>query len=268
MACLAATACFSDAGPPQDASATTEPDASSTSGAETSDASDGATGSSDVTTATTGAETTGACEEVLCFPDADGDGVGLMTHTPESYCDSCPEGMSDVLADCDDDDPDAAPGLDELCDGIDNDCDGLRDEASPRNAACGGCLLLDSRLGPLWFCGQTLTWHDARVRCLDFAVGDAVVDLAVFTDLEEQLLVAELGPVEPITYWVGLADEIVEGDYGWVDRTPLDYEPWTAGEPNGGEEENCVSINLSDDGLLSDRACDQTVAFLCAAPTG
>ncbi|MFT5679402.1 MAG: hypothetical protein ACI8RZ_000306 [Myxococcota bacterium] len=38
------------------------------------------------------------------------------------------DGWSEIIGDCDDDNPDAWPGADEVCDGADNDCDGSIDE--------------------------------------------------------------------------------------------------------------------------------------------
>jgi hypothetical protein len=64
------------------------------------------------------------CESLSCACDADMDGWCCCTDEPDGGCD------------CDDSDPNAHPGIEEICyDMIDNDCDGLVDE----NCGCG-CL--------------------------------------------------------------------------------------------------------------------------------
>ncbi len=60
------------------------------------------------------------------FLDMDGDGVGVDTDTTTAC--APPAGYADVDGDCDDGDPNRAPGLNELCDNVDNDCDVTVDE--------------------------------------------------------------------------------------------------------------------------------------------
>ena len=75
---------------------------------------------------------TGEPEPTVCtepdtwYRDRDGDGYGTDDRTALS-CDQ-PEGYADNTDDCDDDDPDAWPGAEEIpYDGIDQDCDGAQD---------------------------------------------------------------------------------------------------------------------------------------------
>ena len=60
------------------------------------------------------------------YIDVDGDGFG----DPEVYTDACekPTGYVPTGTDCDDANPDAYPGGNEVCDDADNDCDGEVDE--------------------------------------------------------------------------------------------------------------------------------------------
>ncbi len=60
------------------------------------------------------------------YTDEDEDGYGVSG--AEVVACVAPEGFADNDEDCDDDRPDRAPGLDELCDGVDNDCDNLVDD--------------------------------------------------------------------------------------------------------------------------------------------
>jgi hypothetical protein len=70
-----------------------------------------------------GAEATGG---PVWFADADADSYG----DPASQLRACeqPSGYVSNDSDCDDGQPTAYPGADEVCDGLDNDCNGLSDE--------------------------------------------------------------------------------------------------------------------------------------------
>ena len=67
---------------------------------------------------------------VTFYLDMDGDGFGT-----DSLLEDCalPEGYATVNGDCDDANPEAYPGAEEVCDGADNDCDG---EAEEGHVAC------------------------------------------------------------------------------------------------------------------------------------
>ncbi len=67
-----------------------------------------------------------SCEIATWYADADGDGHG----DPVEELEACepPDGWVAEGDDCDDDDPEIAPGAHEHCDGRDEDCDGEVDE--------------------------------------------------------------------------------------------------------------------------------------------
>ncbi|MFT5682519.1 MAG: hypothetical protein ACI8RZ_003437 [Myxococcota bacterium] len=69
---------------------------------------------------------------VTWFADLDGDGFG-ESDFPTTAC-TRPEGYADNPIDCDDANPDAFPGSDEVCDFADNDCDGTVDEGTALDA--------------------------------------------------------------------------------------------------------------------------------------
>jgi hypothetical protein len=68
----------------------------------------------------------------LYYRDKDADGYGLEDET-RTACEP-PVGWAVEPGDCDDEENDANPGSDELCDGIDNDCDGTTDEGDAADA--------------------------------------------------------------------------------------------------------------------------------------
>ncbi len=63
---------------------------------------------------------------VVGWPDADGDGYGAEGEELASC--AAIESYIAVGGDCDDDDAQIHPEVEEVCDGLDNDCDGLEDE--------------------------------------------------------------------------------------------------------------------------------------------
>ncbi len=66
-----------------------------------------------------------AVDAATWFPDADGDGYGDLD-APVEACEP-PDGHVESSGDCDDTEPLAWVGADEVCDEVDNDCDGVTD---------------------------------------------------------------------------------------------------------------------------------------------
>ena len=73
-----------------------------------------------------GATDEDAADASAWYADLDADGAGDPS-SAEIACER-PSGTTDDGGDCDDADPTAYPGADEVCDGVDNDCDGATDE--------------------------------------------------------------------------------------------------------------------------------------------
>ena len=57
--------------------------------------------------------------------------------------------------------------------------------------------------------------------------------------------------------WIGYADEIVEGYWGWADGASETYTNWSAGEPsNSGGGEDCAQLNWPlETGSWNDADC-------------
>jgi hypothetical protein len=69
--------------------------------------------------------------------------------------------------------------------------------------------------------------------------------------------------------WLGLSDAGREGEF--VERAAeseggaLVPPPWSPGQPNGGDEENCVALEAPT-GAWSDVDCGRLLPFMCRLP--
>ncbi|XP_072020401.1 macrophage mannose receptor 1-like [Amphiura filiformis] len=103
------------------------------------------------------------------------------------------------------------------------------------------------------------TWADADVWCNDNG-GNLV---SIHSD-EEQAFVNQVLKRAVSSYWIGLREYTVEGDYTWTDSSALDYTNWNPGEPNDHNgEEQCGEVETFDDGRWNDQACGIKLAFVC-----
>lgn len=118
--------------------------------------------------------------------------------------------------------------------------------------------------GHTYLLSPTGSWYDAKqfgesvggyLVCLETATEDAWV----FSTFGSLLDYVECG------YWIGCTDELVEGQWHWVNNAPFSYANWAPGEPNndsfGLEEEYGTVWGPSHSGV-SGRWNDMTV--LCS----
>lgn len=144
-------------------------------------------------------------------------------------------------------------------------CSSLTDCMAP-----AGCEALEHEGHVYFFCTESLTWQDARQRCIA-----AKTDLAIVADDAENAFVSMHLSA---TSWIGLSDVDVEGDYRWVDPltgasagSSSTFTKWADTKPdNCGAglfgEQDCVRI--SADGKWDDSNCqggctEGTFTFVC-----
>jgi hypothetical protein len=79
----------------------------------------------------------------------------------------------------------------------------------------------------------SMTWTDARQACLNMGG-----HLVTVTSPAENNFIFNLWP----NGWIGLTDEVVEGQWRWVTGEPYSYSSWNPGEPNNAGNEDYVQF--------------------------
>ncbi|XP_060744602.1 C-type lectin domain family 4 member M-like [Tachysurus vachellii] len=104
---------------------------------------------------------------------------------------------------------------------------------------------------------ETKSWEESRKECK--ATG---ADLVIINSKEEQeFIVKQLNNLET---WIGLSDTVKEGEWKWVDDTPLNTEYWGEGEPNNAGDEDCVVIYGSNSSKRwNDQKCSRKLPWIC-----
>ncbi|XP_039371003.1 low affinity immunoglobulin epsilon Fc receptor-like [Mauremys reevesii] len=101
------------------------------------------------------------------------------------------------------------------------------------------------------------SWSDAKQFCTNEGSHLVIVN----TKQEQMFLSNQI--MEPDVYWLGLSDSAKEGEWRWVDGSPLSVRFWASGEPNnvGHEGEDCGSLRFN--GKWNDATCSLTEHWIC-----
>uniref|UniRef100_A0A8C3II15 C-type lectin domain-containing protein n=1 Tax=Chrysemys picta bellii TaxID=8478 RepID=A0A8C3II15_CHRPI len=112
-----------------------------------------------------------------------------------------------------------------------------------------------------FFSTSTKSWQDAKQFCTDQGSGLVIVN----TEEEQTFLSNHI--THPHVYWLGLSDSAKEGEWRWLDGSPLGFglffRFWGPGEPNdvGQQGEDCGSLRF--DGKWNDAICSVTEHWIC-----
>ncbi|XP_018015558.1 CD209 antigen-like protein 2 [Hyalella azteca] len=112
------------------------------------------------------------------------------------------------------------------------------------------------------------TWHDARNQC-----GLVGGDLFVVDDCDQYHKVAlYLDEQDYLYYWIGGSDEAVEGQWRWVDGSPMDMGlPYWENtfvleqEPDNPGQQNCLELNCAWMYRFSSAWCSDARRVICEA---
>ncbi|XP_065432190.1 low affinity immunoglobulin epsilon Fc receptor-like isoform X1 [Chrysemys picta bellii] len=108
-----------------------------------------------------------------------------------------------------------------------------------------------------FFSTSTKSWLDAKQFCTS-----QESHLVIVNNKQEQTFLSNQ-LIEPDVYWLGLSDSAKEGEWRWVDDSPLSVRFWGPGEPNnvGQHGEDCVHLRF--DGKWNDATCSLTEHWIC-----
>jgi hypothetical protein len=166
---------------------------------------------------------------------------GGRTESEEGHCDPCPEFDS--------------------CN-HDSDCEY---ESSCLDGVCNSCLVADYEGGftttVFHFCPALNTWAAAVSDC----ERRGGILASISTIAENDWGYDNATTVSGRPFWIGLNDEVVEGEYRWEgdpDGAVLERIPWVEGQPDGGSGENCVEA-FGTSRRWSDSNCSLERGYIC-----
>jgi len=101
-------------------------------------------------------------------------------------------------------------------------------------------------------------WHTAKIIC-----ENNNGHLLTITSEYEDSFISSIISTQS---WLGLTDEINEGQWNWITGEPLTYTNWDGSEPNGGTEENYLERHPS--GKWNDLRSGQSLSFILELESG
>ncbi|XP_004869550.1 C-type lectin domain family 4 member E [Heterocephalus glaber] len=114
-----------------------------------------------------------------------------------------------------------------------------------------------------FFSTDTMTWPSSLKNCSGMGG-----HLVVINTEEEQEFLFYTKPKKK-EYYIGLTDQVVEGQWQWVDSTPFSLSFWDVGEPNNiATLEDCTTIRDSSDPRRNwnDVTCFFSMLRVCEMP--
>jgi hypothetical protein len=183
--------------------------------------------------------------------------LGIICDFPCEFEDLDGDGATSCSEDCDDSNPDVRPGAVDVCgDGIDQDCSGVADDA-------GDCACATVLRGPHRYllCPTGVAFDQIAPICAAQGLAPVRIDHAS----ENAFVFAAARARRFQRWWLALSDQETEGQYRYVDGSPLTFAAWSRGEPNdSGRVEDCIHF-WEDRAEWNDIGCGAHGGVICEA---
>ncbi|XP_078392737.1 hepatic lectin-like [Cetorhinus maximus] len=103
---------------------------------------------------------------------------------------------------------------------------------------------------------ESKEWNSAKLQCESLNS-----HLIIINTEQEQNFMEKSIENNPGDYWIGLTDRESEGNWKWVDGSPVSFTRWGQGEPNNWNgNENCAIIKTRG---WNDYSCSDQFRFIC-----
>lgn len=115
------------------------------------------------------------------------------------------------------------------------------------------------------FVDEEVDWNMALEKCKE--AGANPYNLVSISDpWENAFLQSHLADRAYDRYWIGLYQyHGSNGEFGWIDNTPVTYTNWAGGEPNGALDEGCTELygDIARVGQWNDVVCSINQPYIC-----
>uniref|UniRef100_A0A8D0TVM0 C-type lectin domain family 4 member E n=1 Tax=Sus scrofa TaxID=9823 RepID=A0A8D0TVM0_PIG len=114
-----------------------------------------------------------------------------------------------------------------------------------------------------FFSTNVMSWTASLKNCSSIGA-----HLVVINTQEEQEFLFHAKPKRK-EFYIGLTDQVIEGQWKWVDGTPFttSLSFWDIGEPNNHQKKTCIFVtNLQDRVLWRKFSCNLESSHRCKIP--
>ncbi len=122
-----------------------------------------------------------------------------------------------------------------------------------------GFIYMGTYGGSKYFCSnKALTWQEAKINCQNVGGKLCVMN----TQAENSWVASKLMGQ---TAFIGLHDSNFEGNFEWIDNSPLNFTNWYPGQPNNANGDQDY-VELLPDGTWNDQYSNCVREYICEVP--